>query len=78
MRACVCVCVCERERERERERESLAVGERCNIFNVGDCVSGCVGVVLAVNVETAEGRNMSDRIQKRCFILFVYVLPLLW
>ena len=57
------------------------VGGRCDIFNVGviDCVCGCVGVVLAVNVEAVEGRNTSsvcalNRSQKRCFMIFYYVL----
>ena len=57
------------------------VGGRCDIFNVGviDCVCGCVGVVLAVNVEAVEGRNTSsvcalNRSQKRGFMMFYYVL----
>ena len=42
-------------------------------------VYGGVGVVLAVNVEAVEGRNTGNvwalnRSQKRCFVLFDYVL----
>ena len=44
-----------------------------------DCVCGCLGVVLAVTVKVVEGRNMSNvyalnRSQKRCFMMFYYVL----
>ena len=40
---------------------------------------GCVGVVLAVNGETLEGRDVSDvcalnRSQTRCFTMFYSVL----
>ena len=40
---------------------------------------GCMGVVLAVNVEAVEGSNMSNvcalnRSQKRCLMMFYYVL----
>ena len=42
-------------------------------------VYGGVGVILAVNVEAVEGRNKRNvcarnRSQKRCFVLFDYVL----
>ena len=41
-------------------------------------VNGCVGVVLAVNGEAVESRNMSNdcalnRSQKRCFITFYLI-----
>ena len=62
-RACACIC--------------LDVGGRCGIFNVGvvDCVYGGVDVVLAVNVEAVECRNIGhvcarNRFQKRCFTTF--------
>ena len=42
-------------------------------------VNGCAGVVLALNGEALEGRNMNDdcalnRSQKRCFITFYSIL----
>ena len=42
-----------------------------------DCVCGYVGVVLAVNVQAMESRNMSNvfalnRSQERCFMMFYY------
>ena len=58
------------------------VGGRCDIFNVGviDCVCGCVGVVLAVNVEAVEGRNRSNDCalnRSRCFTSFYFICLLL-
>ena len=63
----MCACVC------------LGVGGQCDIFNVGVGVTGCVGVVLAVNVKAEEGRNMSNvcapnQSQKQCFVMFYCVL----
>jgi len=60
----VCVSVC------------LGVGGRCDIFNVGVGVTRWLGIDLAVNGETVEGRNMTNdstlnRSQKREFYVLL-------
>ena len=42
---CACVCV-------------IQVGDV--IFLMCDCVCGCVGIVLAVNIKLVESKNMSN------------------
>ena len=49
------------------------------VVGVVDGVCGCVGVVLAVNVEAVEGRHVSNVCalnpsQKQCLMMFYYVL----
>jgi len=47
----------------------------CVCVCVDVTVCGCGGVVLGVNGEAVEGRNISnDRSQKRCFTIFFSVL----
>ena len=50
-----------------------------SVVGVVDGVCGCVGVVLVVNVEAVEGRNISNicapnRSQQRCFMFYDVLL----